>query len=125
RCLLKTKEKSRFVCGLGNGTVELRRVSDLGVLSSFKIHRESEAVESICELEDGSFVSAAENTMKRWDDKGRVLQTFFGHSHSIYRVIELNRDVIVSASKDTTVRMWRVSTGECLRTLTLHSSIVY
>ena len=72
--------------------------------------------------EDGSFVSAAWKTMKRWDEKGTVLQTFSGHSNYINRVIELNRDVIVSAqSKDTTVKMWKVSTGECLRTLTLHS----
>ena len=40
-------------------------------------------------------------------------------------MIELNRDVIVSASDDTTVKMWKVSTGECLRTLTLHSDSVF
>ena len=63
--------------------------------------------------------------MKRWDEKGTVLQTFSGHSDFIRKVIELNRDTIVSASNDTTVKMWKVSTGECLRTLTLHSKRVY
>ena len=121
--LLKTKDNSRVVCGRYDGTVEVRRVSDLGVISSFsKIHYES--VYCICELDDDSFVSAAYITMKRWDVDGRVLQTFSGHSKTINRVIELNKDVIVSASDDTTVKMWKVSTGECLRTLTLHSNSV-
>ena len=74
-CLLKTKDNSRFVCGL-LGSVELRRVSDLGVLSlSFNIHVWSTLWVGrwfICEC---SMV-----TMKRWDEKGRVLQTFSGHS---------------------------------------------
>ena len=40
-CLLKTKDKARFLCGLYDGTVQMRLVSDLGVLSfSFKIVRQ-------------------------------------------------------------------------------------
>lgn len=119
--LMKTKDKTRFVCGLYSGRVEVRRVNDLGVISSFMIH--DEQVRSPCELEDGSFVSAAYKTMKRWDDKGTVLQTFSGHSNAIERVIELKRDVIVSASYDKTVKIWRVSTGEALYTLTLRSEV--
>ena len=103
-------------------TFEMRRLSDFGVLSSFLLHDDNVAVESICELQDGSFVSAAWNTVKRWDEEGTVLQTFF---HSFVNiVIELNRDVIVSAGADDTVNMWKVSTGECLRTLTFHSQHV-
>ena len=119
-CLLKTNDKSRFFCGLlGGGRVELRRVSDLGVLSYFTRY-----VWRICELEDGSFVSVSWKTMTRWDENNAVLQIFSGHSDVINGVIALNRDVIVSASKDTTVKMWKVSTGVCLRTLILHSDNV-
>ena len=119
RCLLRKKDKSCIVCGFATGEVELRRVSDLGVLSSLKLHRNLPVL-SICELEDGSVVSGVYNTMIRWDEKGTVLQAFSGHSNCINRVIKLNSDVIVSASLDGKVKMWRVSTGECLRTLTLH-----
>ena len=124
RYLLKTKDNSRIVCGFGNGRVDIRRVSDLAVLSSFRIDRGHQRVGSICELLDGSFVSTAFETMQSWDIKGRVLQTFLRHSDYINRVIELNRDIVVSASDDKTVKMWKVATGECLRTLTLHSDIV-
>ena len=125
RCMLKTKDKSSIVCGLSGGRVEMRRASDLGVFYSFRLHDGYDAVKSICELEDGSFVSAVKEVIDRWDSNGRVLQTFSGHAEHIYRVIELNRDVIVSASLENTVKMWKVSTGECLRTLTLHSTCVY
>jgi len=115
--LLKKKSKSSFVCGMENGTIEIRRLSDLGLLSSFKMH--SREIFSICELEDGSFVSGShDKLLKRWDETGRVVQTFSGHSHWIYKVIELKNDIIVSASEDKTVKMWRVSSGECVRTLT-------
>jgi len=101
-------------------------MSDLGLISSFKIHNVDEkSVRSICELDDGSFVSTAFWDMKRWDGTGTVLQIFYGHLlNYINRVMELKRDIIVSASSDRTVKMWRVSTGECLRTLTLHSGRV-
>jgi len=80
----------------------------------------------ICELEDGTFVIVADNEMKRWDmTKRTMLQTFKGHSAMIEKVIELKRDVIVSASYDKTVRMWNVSTGECLNVLTQHNASVY
>ena len=104
--LLKTKEKTRFVCGLTNGRVEMRQVSDLGLISSFDLHGRFDAIKSICELEDGSFVSASYKMMKGWDEKGTVLQTFSGHSAYIKSVIELNRDVVVSASLDKTLKMW-------------------
>jgi len=88
--LLKTKDSTRFVCGLGGGGVEMRLVSNLGLISSFKIH-DNDYVMSMCELEDGSFVSGARSTMRRWNETGTVLQTFSGHSDSIQRVIELKR----------------------------------
>jgi len=126
-CLLRTKDKSRIVCGLEGGIVETRRVSDLGLISSFKLH--SGSVSSVCELEDGSFVSASGNApddeaLKRWNEEGTVLQTFQGHSEGVYGVIELNSNTFVSSGGNTSLKIWEVSTGECLHTLTLHTSVV-
>jgi len=55
--------------------------------------------------------------MTRWKDDGIVLQSFSGNSHDIMQVIELNSDTLVTASIMNELQMWRVSTGECLRTL--------
>jgi len=53
--------------------------------------------------------------IRRWDNQGDVLQTFGGIcAEYITDLIELKSDTVISASKDKTIRMWRVSTEECL-----------
>jgi len=113
-----TKDKSKLLCGLRTGNIEIWRTDDLVLVSTFSIHR-GHTVSCFCELEDGSFVTSAAEMMERWNENGRVLQTFSGHRNGINRVIELNRDVIVSAAGNE-LKMWNVSTGECLRILLQH-----
>jgi len=138
-CLLKAKNNSYFVYGLDGGIVEAMRLSDFGLLLSFRPH--SHSVASICELERlddgeggeassttttvGLFVSASfDRKLKMWDLEGRVLRTFHGHCDWVQSVVMLNRDQIVSTSNDKTIRLWSVATGKCLRTSTLHSEII-
>jgi len=100
--LRRTKDKSRIVCGMADGAVEMRRTNDLAVISSFKLH--SRAVRCLYELSDGLFVSGSDDAMvKRWDENGTVLQTFSGHSRGVIRLMELNSDVVVASSVDNTV----------------------
>jgi F-box and WD-40 domain protein CDC4 len=47
-----------------------------------------------------------------------------GHSHSV-RAISAHADTLVSGSYDSTVRVWRISTGEQLHVLHGHSQKVY
>ncbi|KAJ5898806.1 hypothetical protein N7495_003550 [Penicillium taxi] len=47
-----------------------------------------------------------------------------GHTHSV-RAIAAHGDTLVSGSYDTTVRVWKVSTGQILHTLTGHTLKVY
>lgn len=47
-----------------------------------------------------------------------------GHTHSV-RAISAHGDVLVSGSYDSTVRVWRISTGEALHVLHGHSQKVY
>jgi len=107
--LLRTKSKSTIVCGLLDGTVEMRRVSDLSLLSSFQVH--SSAVLCLCELEDGSFVSGAGTTLLVWDETGTPL-----HSHNTEhecftsRIIEMKRGIIASAVA-TKVKLWSPLVG--------------
>jgi len=109
--LQRTKNKF-MVCGLDNETVEFRRLNDLEVISAFSVPARC----TICELTDGSFVSGSyEHHMKRWDIHGTVLQTF-DHS-GVKHVIELKSDIIVSGTSDS-VKVWKVSTGECLQVST-------
>lgn len=47
-----------------------------------------------------------------------------GHNHSV-RAIAAHQDTLVSGSYDSTVRVWKISTGETLHRLTGHTAKVY
>jgi len=70
-----------------------------------------------CELADGTLILDYENALQRWDVSNvTLLQTFTLDSWNIFKVIELNKDTIASASEfeNGSVIIWRVSTGELL-----------
>ena len=58
------------------------------------------------------------------NDNPYYLRTLQGHSNSV-RAIAAHGDTLVSGSYDSFVRVWRVSTGECLHRLQGHTSKVY
>jgi len=123
RSMIKSRDNDRVYCGLDTGVVEVRRLSDLALVSSFD-HDHEAVVYCICELEDGSIVSGCETIMKRWlPCTGEVLQTFSKHECNVWRIIQLNKKVIVSTSVDSTLKMWNVHTGECIRTIRKQSSM--
>ncbi|KAI5298582.1 hypothetical protein KEM56_003932 [Ascosphaera pollenicola] len=52
------------------------------------------------------------------------VRTLTGHQHSV-RALAAHADTLVSGSYDCTVRVWRISTGECLHRLVGHQMKVY
>jgi len=114
--LLISNDNTTLLCGL-SGKVELRNLSDLCLISgTSRIDLDSLAtLRCICELSDGTFVSGGGWPLRRWD-RSRLLETLRGHSGIITRVIELQSNVIVTASEDTTIIIWEGSAGNtCLR----------
>lgn len=80
--------------------------------------------------------SSADLTIKIWDtlasSSPRCLKTLHGHDHAVSHLAFLNGkggddasdDRIVSASRDSTLRVWNVSTGYCDRTFSGHDEWV-
>jgi F-box and WD-40 domain protein CDC4 len=52
------------------------------------------------------------------------IRALSGHTHSV-RAISAHGDTLVSGSYDSVVRVWRISTGECLHVLHGHTQKVY
>jgi len=114
-------DKSILMCGLYNGQIKF-----FGLLrAGFRLVRSvsmGHLMTSFCKLEDDSFVILGYQDMQRRLKDGTQLQPFRGNSGFIHKVIELKQDVLVSVSVgDQHVKIWRVETGECLRTLTQHT----
>jgi len=123
-CIIKTKNNASLVCGSSDGKIEFRRLSNLHLVTlSFKAH--AMGMDCLCELEDGSIVSTAvAGDIKRWNESGRLLQTFHGgHTARIHQVIEWKSNVVLSSSQDCTMKLWDASSGECIRTMTVPSSV--
>jgi len=120
--MLKTRDGSKLLCGMFDGDVLVLRLPDLQLLTKINLN---DFVASICELEDGTFVAAAHKKIKRWGvNQHAVSQLFIGHLKTVHKVIELKRDIIVSASEDKTVKIWKVSSGECLHTLNRYTTVL-
>jgi len=116
--ITKRQKTNRIVNGIQNGSVELRRWSDLELVDSFKFH--TFGVSCIRELTDGSMISVSYDKMTRWNiEGGTVLQDFTEQWKGTLQVIELKPDVIVGASEHGMLTMWKASTGECFHTMTL------
>ncbi|KAI5864152.1 WD40 repeat-like protein [Durotheca rogersii] len=68
-----------------------------------------------------------ESIVRLWDPKsGKRITKFVGHTDNI-RAILMNEagDTVMTASSDQTVKVWSVTAGRCVYTLTMHNDSVW
>ena len=63
--------------------------------------------------------------MRLWNTATECPRTLEGHTGTVYSVaLSADGSRVVSGSWDNTVRLWNTATGECLRTLEAHRSVL-
>ncbi|KAJ5973398.1 hypothetical protein N7481_010608 [Penicillium waksmanii] len=68
-----------------------------------------------------------ENVVRVWDPKsGKLVTKFVGHTDNV-RDILINQtgDTIMTASSDQTIKIWSLTAGRCMNTLTMHNDSVW
>lgn len=68
-----------------------------------------------------------ESILRLWDDRtGKRITKFMGHTDNI-RDILINGEgnLVMTASSDQTVKVWSVTAGRCMHTLTMHNDSVW
>lgn len=68
-----------------------------------------------------------ESVLRLWDPRtGKNITKFVGHTDNV-RAILVNEagDTVMTASSDQTVKVWSVTAGRCMHTLTTHSDSVW
>lgn len=68
-----------------------------------------------------------ESIVRLWDPKsGKRITNFLGHTDNV-RDILLNQDgdTVMTASSDQTVKVWSITAGRCMNTLTMHNDSVW
>lgn len=74
--------------------------------------------------QSGAIVSAShDHTLRLWRG-GECKFVLEGHTDIVWCVDEVAPDVVASGSDDSTVRLWKVVTGELLETLYSHTAAV-
>lgn len=68
-----------------------------------------------------------ESIVRLWDPKtGKRITKFVGHTDNIRSVlVNQSGDMVMTASSDQTVKVWSVTAGRCMHTLTMHNDSVW
>ncbi|KAJ5893539.1 hypothetical protein N7495_005230 [Penicillium taxi] len=68
-----------------------------------------------------------ENVVRVWDPKsGKLITKFVGHTDNIRDIlINQSGDKIMTASSDQTIKVWSLTAGRCMNTLTMHNDSVW
>ncbi|PYI11151.1 WD repeat protein [Aspergillus sclerotiicarbonarius CBS 121057] len=68
-----------------------------------------------------------ESVVRVWDPKsGKLITKFVGHTDNIRDIlINQDGDTIMTASSDQTVKVWSLTAGRCMHTLTMHNDSVW
>ncbi len=81
---------------------------------------------AICHLKylpykNGYVASASkDNTVNVWNSLSWTsIQRYANHTHIVYSLDQIDNDTMVSGSVDNTIRIWRISTGETLKVISV------
>ena len=68
-----------------------------------------------------------ESIVRLWDPKsGRRITNFVGHTDNIRDIlINQDGDTVMTASSDQSIKVWSVTAGRCMYTLTMHNDSVW
>ncbi|OIW25796.1 WD40 repeat-like protein [Coniochaeta ligniaria NRRL 30616] len=68
-----------------------------------------------------------EGTVRLWDPKtGKSITKFVGHTDNVRSIlVNAAGDTVITASSDQTVKVWSVTAGRCMHTLTMHNDSVW
>lgn len=68
-----------------------------------------------------------ESIVRLWDPQsGKRITKFVGHTDNVRDIlISQNGETVLTASSDQTVKVWSVSAGRCMYTLTMHNASVW
>ena len=68
-----------------------------------------------------------ESTVRLWDpNSGKRITNFVGHTDNIRDIlVNEDGDTVMTASSDQTVKVWSITAGRCMYTLTMHNDSVW
>jgi WD40 repeat protein len=133
--LITSQNENQLVCGLLNGYVAVYNLISGEMEHAFEAHMADKSVLCLCESLDGKLITGSKDcTIKLWNlnheqsdlhKMQQSIKTLIGHSDWVRSmcVCSFNR-WLVSASGDSSIRVWDLELGKYLKTLAGHSRSV-
>ena len=68
-----------------------------------------------------------ENVVRLWDPRtGKRITNFVGHTDNVRDILINNEgDMVMTASSDQSIKVWSITAGRCMYTLTMHNDSVW
>lgn len=85
------------------------------------IQSESESISLVCNLEKNKFAIAVETVIQIWSGANyQKIGSLVGHTNVIQSLCNISEDKIASSSSDKAIKIWNISTQECLNTININ-----
>ena len=82
---------------------------------------ESESISLVFNLEKNKFAIAVETVIQIWSGANfQKIGTLVGHTNVIQSLCNISEDKIASSSSDKAIKIWNISTQECLNTININ-----
>jgi WD40 repeat protein len=108
----------KFIASASGLAIKIWQISNSENAATFTGH--SDAILSICYSPNGKYIASCSNQqIKVWRvANGECVDTFTGHTDDI-KSLAYTHDgqYLISGSNDATVKLWDMTSGECIRTI--------
>lgn len=127
-CLASTSNNEIIVSGSGDFTIKVWSTEKEECLHTLKGHNDS--IKCIGITDDGQFAIAGshegKNQLLLWNLKdGSCTRKFTGHTHAVMHLKVLPHDMMITSSRDGTIKLWNIQSGELLATFDFQSQVKY
>lgn len=124
-CLALATNNTQIISGSDDFTARVWNMSDFTCICTVKY---IDSIKCIVSIDSLSFFIAGShsfvNQLKSWDTKtGICLKIFEGHTHAVMCMLPVKDRHIITGSRDGTVCIWSISSGEILGKFDLQSQI--
>ena len=127
-CLASTSDNKTIVSGSGDFTLKIWNTEKGDCLYTLKGHNDS--IKCIGITDDNQFAIAGSHEGKDqlllWNLKdGDCARKFTGHTHAVMHLKVLPNHMMITSSRDGTIKLWKIESGELLNSFDFQSQVKY
>ena len=127
-CVASTSDNTAIVSGSGDFTINVWSVETGECINTLEGHHDT--IKCIGITQDDQYAIAGSHEgkgqLRLWDIKtGSCACVFEGHSHAVMNLRVLPHQLVVTSSRDGTIKVWNILNGQLLNSFDFQSQVKY